>query len=153
MSELRIEIDLRARERRLYDRVRARIARAVPGDGYPLLDLVLLLPDLVVLLARLVREPRVPRLAKAIALGGLAYVASPIELLPELVFGPFGLIDDLAVALAALSRILNHVHPDLVESHWPGRGSVLALLKRATRRVESLLGRAVARALGFRTGT
>ena len=151
-SEPRIEIDLRARERRLYDRIRARISRAEPGARPGILDLILLLPDLAVLLARLVRDPRVPKLAKAIAVGGLAYVVSPIELLPELIFGPLGLIDDVLVAVAAVSRILNHVHPDLVESHWPGRGALLAVLKRASRQAESLVGHVVARVLGFRAG-
>ena len=77
-------------------------------------------------------RPRVPVASKAIAALGVAYVLSPIELLPELLLGPIGLIDDLVVVGAALSRLLNHVHPDVVRSHWAGEGDALAAIQRAT---------------------
>jgi uncharacterized membrane protein YkvA (DUF1232 family) len=133
-----LTIELNPRERRLYDRVRRQIARVQPGESSGIRDLLLLLPDFTVLLARLLREPRVPRRAKWIAMIGLGYVLSPIDLLPSLVFGPIGLVDDVVVAAAALSRLLNDVHPDLVRSHWPGKGDALEAIQRVTRWSESL---------------
>ena len=50
MSEQRLEIDARAREKRVYDRLRARILKIEPGSRSGVRDLVLLLPDLAVLL-------------------------------------------------------------------------------------------------------
>jgi uncharacterized membrane protein YkvA (DUF1232 family) len=146
----RIEIDLRARERRLYDRLRASVVRLEPGAGSGIRDLALLLPDLVVLLLRLLRDPRVPFGAKAIALLGVSYALSPVELLPELVLGPVGLVDDLLVISAALSRIVNNVHPDLVRSHWPGQGDALDAIRRVTGWSETLVTDALTRVLGFR---
>jgi len=93
---------------------------------------LLLLPDLAILLARLLRDPRVPRGGKLIALLGIGYVLSPLDLLPEPIFGPIGLIDDLFVVAATLSRILNYVHPDVVRSHWSGQGDALDAIQRAT---------------------
>ena len=81
-----------------------------------------MLPDLVVLLGRLARDRRVPASAKVIALIGISYALSPLDLLPDLLLGPLGMVDDLLVVVAALSRILNQVHPDLVRSHWSGQG-------------------------------
>ena len=46
-------MDLSRRERRFYDRIRARVVRAEPGSHSGLRDLLLLLPDLTVLLIRL----------------------------------------------------------------------------------------------------
>jgi uncharacterized membrane protein YkvA (DUF1232 family) len=150
MSEERLEIDARARERRVYDRLRTRILKIEPGARSGVRDLVLLLPDMAVLLVRLVRDPNVPFGSKAIALLGVSYAVSPVDLLPELLVGPFGLIDDLIVVAAALSRIVNNVHPDLVRAHWSGQGDALDAIHRVTAWAESLLGSVLARVLGFR---
>ena len=150
MTQEPLEIDIRARETRLYDRLRARVVSSVPGARSGLRDLLLMLPDLVVLLGRLARDRRVPPAAKVIALLGISYALSPIDLLPDLLLGPLGMIDDLLVVVAALSRILNHVHPDLVRSHWSGQEDLLTALQRVTDWAESWMGRTVARALGFR---
>lgn len=153
MSETRVEIDLRARERRLYDRLRGLVVQAEPGARSGVRDLLLLLPDLFVLLARLARDPRVPVGSKAIAMLGVAYVISPVELMPELLLGPIGLIDDLIVVSAALSRVINRVHPDIVHSHWSGRGDALEAIHRVAAWSENTLGNAFAGLLGFQRTT
>jgi len=150
-DEERIELDLRAREKRLYDRLRAKLGTAEPGARSGVRDLLLFLPDLVVLLVRLSRDPRVPAGSKAVALFGVGYVLSPIDLIPELLFGPLGFVDDLLVAAAAVSRIVNHVHPDLVKSHWSGAGDALDVVKRVTSWSETLVGKTVTRVLGFKS--
>jgi uncharacterized membrane protein YkvA (DUF1232 family) len=139
VQDERITLDLGGRERRLWDRLRGYVARAEFGERSGVRDLALLLPDLVVLLARLARDPRVPVGAKLLALGGVAYVLSPIELLPELLLGPLGLIDDLLVVAAALSRVLNGTHPDLLRSHWSGPGDALEVIQRLSGWAESLV--------------
>jgi uncharacterized membrane protein YkvA (DUF1232 family) len=92
----------------------------------------------VVLLTRLLRDPRVPRRAKLLAMVGVGYVLSPIDVLPGLLFGPIGLVDDVVIATATLSRLLNHVHPDVVRSHWSGQGDALEVIQRVTLWSESL---------------
>lgn len=149
-DEERLELDLRAREKRLYDRLRSRLGSVEPGARSGIRDLLLFLPDLVVLLVRLSSDPRVPASSKALALFGVGYVLSPIDLLPEILFGPFGFVDDLLVAAAAVSRIVNHVHPDLVRSHWSGAGDALEVVRRVTSWSESIVGKAVTRVLGFK---
>ena len=148
MNEDRITIELNPRERRLYDRLRERLAASPrPGGASSVRDLVLLLPDLTVLLARLLRDPRVPRGPKLVALFGLVYVLSPIDLLPEVLLGPIGLVDDLLVVGAALAHLLNDVHPDVVRSHWSGQGDALDAIQRVSRWSRSLLRTAVRRVL------
>jgi uncharacterized membrane protein YkvA (DUF1232 family) len=146
-SEEPITIDVRGRDRRIYDRLRAAVATPRPGVGSGVRDLLLLLPDLTALLLRLLRDDRVPAGAKVIALLGVGYVLSPVDLLPGLIFGPVGLLDDLFVVGAALSRMLNYVHPDIVRSHWSGQGDALDAIQRATGwaegRVRGVLGRLV----------
>ena len=138
MTEETVTIELNPRERRLYDRMRLRVAQPEPGTPSGLRDALLLLPDLTVLLLRLLRDPRVPMRAKLLALVGVGYLLSPVDLLPGLLLGPVGLIDDLVVLAATLSRLLNHAHPDVVRSHWAGKGDALEAIQRLTRWSESL---------------
>lgn len=146
----RLEVDLRARERRVYDRLRSRVVVLEPGASAGVRDLLLFLPDLVVLLLRLVRDPRVPAGAKAVALLGLGYALSPIDLVPEILFGPLGFLDDLLIATASVSWVVNHVHPDLVRAHWSGSGDVLDVVKSVLGWSEKLLGKTLSRLIGLR---
>ena len=81
-------IELNPRERRLYDRLRSQIVAAEPGDASTIRDMLLLLPDLAVLLFRLMRDDRVPLASKAVAALGAAYLLSPLDLMPALLLGP-----------------------------------------------------------------
>jgi len=144
----RVEIELGARAQRLYDRLRAQLRPVVPGAGSDLRDVLLAFPDLVMLLVRLLRDPRVAVGDKALALVGVAYVLSPLDLMPVWLFGPLGALDDLVVVAATLSRIVNHVHPDVVRSHWSGQGDALRLIQRATDWSEEKLGRRLRGVLG-----
>lgn len=146
--EAPIEIQLNAREQRFYDRVRGRLRAPEPGTSSDLRDLLLAFPDLVMLLFRLMRDDRVPLGHRAVALLGLGYVLSPIDILPTFLFGPFGVLDDLVVVAATLSRLVNYVHPDVVRSHWSGQGDVLEVIRRVadwsernvTGRIRALIG-------------
>lgn len=135
-----IEIELNPRERRFYDRMRERLRAPTPGTGSDLRDVLFLLPDLTVLMLRLLRDDRVAMGDKAVALLGVGYVLSPVDLLPEFLFGPVGLADDLIVIAATLSRLVNHVHPDVVRAHWPGQGDALHAIHRVTSWSERQLG-------------
>lgn len=132
-----VVIELNPEEQRLYDRVRRRLVDSTPGESSRFRDIILLLPDLTMLLARLMRDRRVPLVQKSIAVAGVAYVLSPIDLMPALIFGPLGVLDDVFVVAACLSRLLNHVHPDVVRSHWSGQGDALDVIQDVTAWFES----------------
>ncbi len=166
-SEHPVLIELNPRERRVYDRLRSQIIEAEPGERSSIRDLLLLLPDLAVLLFRLMRDDRVPIASKAIAALGAAYLISPIDLMPVLLLGPIGpidlmpvlllgpigLIDDLIVIGAVLSRMLNRVHPDVVRSHWSGQGDALEAIQRVTAWTERAFGDRVRQVTGWVTGS
>jgi len=128
-----ITIELNPQERRLYERLRVHLTSSATQAGSGIADFLFFLPDLTILLLRLMRDGRVPLFDKGIALAGVAYVVSPIDVLPALVFGPIGLLDDLFVVAACLSRLVNHVHPDVVRGHWPGRGDALGVIQETTQ--------------------
>jgi uncharacterized membrane protein YkvA (DUF1232 family) len=147
VNETHVEIELNASERGYYDRVRERlrpVGRSLDSD---VRDLLLLLPDLTMLMFRLLRDDRVAVGDKAVMLLGLGYVLSPIDILPAFFFGPLGLLDDLVVVAATLSRLINHVHPDVVRSHWSGQGDALRAIQRVTDWSEHEIGGRVRRVL------
>ena len=146
-EERPVVIELRAREQRLYDRLRAHVRPVVPGAASDLRDVLLAFPDLVMLLMRLLRDPRVAVGDKALALFGVAYVLSPLDLMPVWLFGPLGALDDVFVVAATLSRVVNHVHPDVVRLHWSGQGDALQLIQRATDWSEQKISRRLRGAL------
>jgi len=141
-----VEIELNAAERSFYDRVRGMVRPAGSSLDSDLRDLLLLLPDLTMLMFRLLRDDRVAVGDKALMLIGLGYVVSPIDILPAFFFGPLGLLDDLFVIAATLSRLINHVHPDVVRSHWSGQGDALRAIQRVTDWSEHEVGGRVRRA-------
>ncbi|CAG0989324.1 hypothetical protein MYXO_02306 [Myxococcaceae bacterium] len=152
MTQDPITIELNPREVRLYDRIRSRIVAPRPGESSGVGDLLLLLPDLTVLLLRLLRDDRIGIGAKGLALLGVGYIFSPIDLLPEVLLGPIGLLDDLLVVAATLSRLVNHVHPDVVRSHWSGQGDALEAIQRVLSFAEAQVGGMIERlwrTLGF----
>jgi uncharacterized membrane protein YkvA (DUF1232 family) len=80
-------------------------------------------PDCIVLFTRLVRDPRVSLVRKALLVLMLAYLATPIDLIPG------SALDDALVAAVVLRTVLRGGGA-LVEEHWPGPRSSLNVLLR-----------------------
>ncbi len=78
-----------------------------------------LLPDLIRLLSRLARDPALPRGVRIRIGVVLAYLALPIDVIPD-VIPVLGYADDLIVVLIALRSVLRAAGPDAVRTHWPG---------------------------------
>jgi uncharacterized membrane protein YkvA (DUF1232 family) len=86
-------------------------------------------PDCTVLLKRLLSDPRVPRRHRLMLVALAGYVASPIDLVPD--FIPLaGQLDDAVIVGLALRVVLRSSGPELLEEHWPGPASSLALVLR-----------------------
>jgi uncharacterized membrane protein YkvA (DUF1232 family) len=90
---------------------------------------LLLIPNFVRLLYRLVRDQRVPLQEKALLLGTIAYVISPLDFLPDAI--PFlGQIDDLLLVALILQRFMNSVNHSILLEHWAGRADLLLTIDK-----------------------
>jgi|FLYN01.1.fsa_nt_gi uncharacterized membrane protein YkvA (DUF1232 family) len=72
--------------------------------------------DQILVTWRLLRDSRVPLWTKAIPFLGIAYVLSPIDIIPDILIG-LGQLDDLGIILGAM-RLFEAVSPGyVVEEH------------------------------------
>lgn len=115
--------------RRMRERVASFLDRSLPDWLQPAVPWVLLLPDFVVLLARLVRDPAVSTRAKVVAGAVLGYLALPADLLPDFIPG-LGVLDDVALAVFALEALVGMSPPEVVRRHWPGNEDVLDVVRK-----------------------
>jgi uncharacterized membrane protein YkvA (DUF1232 family) len=85
-----------------------------------------LIADCVVLVGRLVRDPRVPRRRKALLFGLAGYLMLPFDLVPD--FIPVaGQLDDAVVVALVLRTLLRGGGEPLVRELWPGPERTLIL--------------------------
>jgi len=105
---------------------------APPVDARSRQDLVIeaamLLPNIVKLLNRLLRDRRVPMRRKAFIGAVLFYVISPVDLIPDFVIG-IGRLDDLVLVSLAIDHLMSGAGEDIVRSHWDGSEDGLDLVR------------------------
>jgi uncharacterized membrane protein YkvA (DUF1232 family) len=133
-----------------YDRIRASVERSIElrGGAVGLLgEYLLLIPDLAVLLWRLINDRRVSGKNKILLASALVYFVLPFDLVPEEVFGPMGYIDDLILAVIALHKILGDTDPEVLREHWSGKEALLPTLRNALNAAQSLVPLNAARSL------
>ena len=94
-------------------------ALAAAGRGTDAAAMARFVPDCVVLVRRLLGDPRVP-LESKLLLGLLVlYLASPIDLVPDFI-AVAGQLDDALLLALALRHLVRRSGPRLVAQHWPG---------------------------------
>jgi uncharacterized membrane protein YkvA (DUF1232 family) len=89
------------------------------------------IPDCLVLVKRLLADPRVPRRRKLLLVLLVAYLAMPIDLVPD--FIPVaGQLDDAIVVALVLRAVLRSGGEELLREHWSGPPRSLDLVRRLT---------------------
>lgn len=98
-------------------------------SGSGALDAIRLLPDIVRLIGRLVRDPATHRPVRIALIGLGLWIASPIDLIPEFipVIGP---LDDIVVSAIVLRWVGRRIGADALRAQWSGSDDGFALLGR-----------------------
>jgi len=126
-----------------YQRMRSDIRewlQTKTGQAYKWSEYLLLAPDLFHLLAKLAMDKDVPSTEKAKIAGALAYFISPIDLVPEAMFGPIGYLDDVALAAYVINSVIKNSDPLIVTRHWAGEQNVLELVQQIVAVGADMLG-------------
>ena len=85
--------------------------------------------DCILLVKRLLGDPRVPRRHKLLLGALVGYLALPFDLVPDFI-PVVGHMDDALVVALTLRAVLRGSGSDLVREHWPGPESSLAVVLR-----------------------
>ena len=105
------------------------VALSLAGRRVDARALATIIPDCLMLLRALLRDPRVPRRRKLLLAALLAYLAMPIDLVPD--FIPVaGQLDDAIVVALVLRAVLRSAGPELLCEHWRGPQRSLDVLLR-----------------------
>ena len=103
-------------------------------------EYIMLAPDLFHLLTKLVIDPDVPSSKKVKIAGIIAYFISPLDFLPELLLGPVGYLDDIALTAYILNDIINEVDPKIIQRNWAGEKDILVLVKTIIANANNMIG-------------
>lgn len=113
------------------------------GKNNKFVEYILLAPDLFHLLCKLTIDKDVNVSDKAKLGIAIAYFVSPIDLIPEGLFGPLGLVDDIGIAAFVLSGIINNTDPDVIKRNWAGEGDVLEIIQQVLKIADEMIGSGV----------
>ena len=110
---------------------------------------LMFLPNMVMLLGRLLKDARVPTAEKALFVAAIVYVISPLDFIPD-VFPFIGQIDDLYVVALVLLRLVNRTDESVVREHWSGGGDVVSLADSIANIAPKFLPKRISRVLTSR---
>lgn len=92
-------------------------------------QVIMLVPNLLKLAYRLLRDHRIPAIEKIIFILMIGYVLFPLDLVPDLV--PLaGQVDDVLLAALGLQRLLNAAGFEVASQNWEGSPVLLQLVYR-----------------------
>jgi uncharacterized membrane protein YkvA (DUF1232 family) len=102
------------------------VARGRHADARALATFI---PDCIVLISRLARDPRVPRRRKVLLFALVGYLALPFDLVPD--FIPVaGQLDDAIIVALVLRLFVREGGEPLIRELWPGPEQSLRLILR-----------------------
>jgi uncharacterized membrane protein YkvA (DUF1232 family) len=90
-----------------------------------------LLPDVLRLVRRLAGDRTLPRGIRVRLALLLAYLALPVDLIPD-VIPVIGYADDAIIVIAVLRSVVRRAGIDAVHAHWPGTDDGFSVLMRLT---------------------
>src|SRR5256884_2706397 len=109
-------------------------------------NLLMFLPNMVILCAKLMVDKRVPRTERALFAAAVIYAIIPFDFIPDMI--PFvGQIDDVFLISLTLLRLIDRTDDKIVREHWRGGGDVIQLAESVVTIAPMLIPRRISRVL------
>jgi uncharacterized membrane protein YkvA (DUF1232 family) len=97
--------------------------------GVSVREIAAVVPDLLRLLRSLITDGSVPVDVRIVLVGLVAWIVSPIDLIPEFIPG-LGPLDDVIVSIVALRYVRRRLGVDALRARWVGSAQGFAVLLR-----------------------
>src|SRR5215468_7203723 len=105
-------------------------------------NLLMFLPNMVILCAKLMVDPRVPLTERALFAAAVIYAIIPFDFIPDMI--PFiGQVDDLFLVALTVLRLIDRTDDSVVREHWRGGGDVVQLAESVTTIAPFLMPRRI----------
>ena len=112
-------------------------------------NLLLVIPNLLLLSTRLMVDPRVPAKERLLVAGAIVYAFVPLDFIPDML--PFvGQVDDAYLIALTLLRLMSVTDARVVREHWRGGGDVVELIGATALVAARLLPKRIRRILTSR---
>ena len=98
-------------------------------DDVGIQHMLRLLPDVLRLLKRLATDPELPRRVRVALVVLLAFIVSPIDLIPDFI-PAIGYADDVIITALVLRWVSRTAGADALARQWPGTPDGLAAVRR-----------------------
>jgi len=112
-------------------------------------NLLLFIPNMLLLCVRLLADSRVPKVERALVAGAIAYAIIPFDLIPDM-FPFVGQVDDAYLIALTLRRLMERTDPKVVREHLSGGGDVVELVGEAALLASKFLPQRIRRVLSAR---
>jgi uncharacterized membrane protein YkvA (DUF1232 family) len=112
-------------------------------------NLLMFIPNMLLLCVRLLTDARVPAAERALVAGAIVYAIIPFDLIPDML--PFvGQVDDAYLIALTLLRLMERTDPKVIREHWSGGGDVVELIGAAALTAGKFLPERIRRVLTSR---
>jgi len=134
-----VELELVNKIEDKYSKGREILKDKLPDGAIKYSEYIFILPDIISLIYRLLKDRRVSLKTKIIISAAIAYITIPTDLIPKKI--PFiGVIDEIGVGFFALNQVITDVPLSIIVENWQGKNELLLVLKNGVEYLVNFTG-------------
>lgn len=122
-----------------YSELRNSVEDKIPDKYKGLVEYALIIPDIMALFVRLLKDKRVDIKIKFVIGGVTAYLLSPLDAITNLI-PVIGELDDIAIVFFTLDKVLNEVPKEVILENWEGKDDIVEKVSKAVEFITNVVG-------------
>lgn len=123
-----------------YSKIREGVDSKVSAKYKDFAEYAMLIPDIIALLYRIMRDERVKNKTKVFIGAAIGYLAIPLDILPDSI--PIvGKFDDVGIVLLVLDKIIDDIPEHIIMEHWQGKEDIIRRSREIREFSYSVIGR------------